>query len=192
LTISVILSGCYAEELAVGHNAKKKGLRRYHPLFATVAQTGRVLDVLHRSGNVNDSHGTITFMRDCITAVCERLSGVTVESRKGAPFSAMKSWVFSETSWAPNRWKRRYRVLLLKHRVWTLNRKPIQLESFIPHEPGYEFKAVITNKQGSAKHILLFHNGRGIQENLFLEPKGQSQMDYVPMHRLAGNRLYFF
>jgi hypothetical protein len=48
---SVICSGRYAEGLAVGYNARKKGQRSYYPLFATVAQTAQVLDVLHRSGN---------------------------------------------------------------------------------------------------------------------------------------------
>jgi hypothetical protein len=227
---SVISSGRYAEGLAVGYNAKKKGQRSYYPLFATVAQTGQVLEVLHRSGNVHDSHGALMFMRDCITAVRERLPGVTVESRKDAAFFADEivsfldrarveftisvpferfpqlkqmiesrrrwrrldgEWDYFETSWAPGCWSRRYRVLLLRHRVRTLNREPIQLELFVPHQQGYEFKAVITNKQGSAKHILLFHNGRGMQENLFSELKGQCQMDYVPTRRLAGNQLYF-
>ena len=100
-------------------------------------------------------------------------------------------WDYFETSWAPGCWTRRYRVLLLRHRVRTLNREPIQLELFVPHAPGYEYKAVITNKTGLAKRILLFHNGRGTQESLFSELKGQCQMDYVPTRRLAGNQLYF-
>lgn len=41
-------------------------------------------------------------------------------------------------------------------------RTRIQLELFVLHEPGYEFKAVIMNKQGSAKYILLFHNRQGM------------------------------
>lgn len=227
---SVISSGRYAEGLAVGYNAKKKGQRSYYPLFATVAQTGQVLDVLHRSGNVHDSHGAITFMRDCIVMVRERLPGVTVESRKDAAFFSDEivgflgragveftisvpferfpqlkemierrrrwrrldgEWDYFETSWAPGCWAIQHRVLLLRHRVRTLKKEPIQLELFAPHEHGYEFKAVITNKPGSAKNILLFHNGRGMQENLFSELKGQCQMDYVPTRRLAGNQLYF-
>jgi hypothetical protein len=55
-------------------------------LFATVAQTAQVHGVLHRSGNVHYSHGAITFMRDCIEVVRERLPGVTVESRMDATF----------------------------------------------------------------------------------------------------------
>jgi hypothetical protein len=40
-------------------------------------------------------------------------------------------------------------------------------------EEGYEFKIIVTNKRGKAKQILLFHNGRSGQENLFSELKGQ-------------------
>jgi hypothetical protein len=227
---SVIPSGRNADGLAVGYNARKKGQRSYYPLFATVAQTAQVLDVLHRSGNDHNSHGAITFMRDCIAAVRERLPGVVVESRKDAAFFSDEivglldrqgveftisvpferfprlkeliesrrrwrrldaEWDYFESSWSPQRWTRTFRVLLLRYRVQTLNREPIQLELFVPHQPGYEFKAVITNKHGSARRILLFHNGRGTQENLISEFKGQCQMDYVPTRRLAGNELCF-
>ena len=47
----------HAEGTAVGFNKEKKGARSYYPLFCTVAQTGQVLDVLHRSGNVHDAKG---------------------------------------------------------------------------------------------------------------------------------------
>jgi hypothetical protein len=227
---SVISSGRYAEGLAVGYNTKKKGQRSYYPLFCTVAQSAQVLDVLHRAGNVHDSNGAITFMRDCIASVRHRLPGVIVESRKDAAFfsdeivsfldrqrveftisvpferlSALKimiearkrwkrldrEWDFFETLWSPGCWKRRYRILLLRHRVGIINKEPIQFELFVPHQEGYEFKAVITNKVGTAKGILLFHNGRGTQESLFSELKSQCQMDYVPTRKLAGNQLYF-
>ncbi len=82
-------------------------------------------------------------------------------------------------------------MLLLRHRVHVLRREPLQLELFAPYEQGYEFKAVLTTKNGSAKAILLFHNGRGAQENQFGELKSHCQMDYVPTRPLAGNQLYF-
>jgi hypothetical protein len=102
-----------------------------------------------------------------------------------------REWDYFETYWSPRRWPFRYRVLLLRHRVHALRKEPLQLELFAPCKPGYEFKAVMTNKSGSAKAILLFHNGRSAQENQFSELKSQCQMDYVPTRRLAGNQLYF-
>jgi hypothetical protein len=81
--------------------------------------------------------------------------------------------------------------LILRHRVKKQSKEPVQLELFVPREEGYEFKVVVTNKRGTAKPILLFHNGRATQENLFSELKSQCNMDYVPTRRLSGNQLYF-
>ena len=100
-------------------------------------------------------------------------------------------WDYFESSWAPQCWDRRFRFLFLRHRVKTQRKGPVQLGLFIPHEEGYEFKVVVTNKTGKAKTILLFHNGRGAQENIFSELKSQCQMDYVPTRRLSGNQLYY-
>jgi hypothetical protein len=54
---SVVSTGRRAEGSAVGFNKVKKGQRSYYPLYATLAQSGQVLDVLHRPGNVHDSNG---------------------------------------------------------------------------------------------------------------------------------------
>lgn len=59
----------HAEGTAIGFNKAKKGQRSYYPLYCTVAQTGQVLDVLHRSGNVHDSNGAEAFVLRCIDAV---------------------------------------------------------------------------------------------------------------------------
>ena len=227
---SVISTGKFAEGTAVGYNNKRKGERSYYPLLCTIPQTGEVLDVFHRAGNVHDSHKAIEFMKGCIEAVRSRLPGVILESRKDAAFFSEKvvdfldsqgvqfsisvpfecfaelksliesrqrwkrldsQWDFFESDWAPKCWQRRYRFLFLRHRVKKQSKDPVQLELFTPHEQGYEFKVIVTNKQGKAKSILLFHNGRSSQENLFSELKSQCNMDYVPTHRLAGNQLYF-
>lgn len=77
-----------AEGTAVGFNRKHKGDRSYYPLFCTVAQTGQVLEALHRSGNVHDSHGSHGFIRQCLEAVSEAAPSATLESRlDGAFFS---------------------------------------------------------------------------------------------------------
>jgi hypothetical protein len=76
----------HAEGTAVGFNKEKKGARSYYPLFCTVAQTGQVLDVLHRSGNVHDSNGAIEFVTACVQTVRERLGSVRLEVRLDSAF----------------------------------------------------------------------------------------------------------
>ena len=109
--------------------------------------------------------------------------------RRWKPLDAQ--WDYFESDWAPKCWEKRYRFLFLRHRVKKQSKEPVQLELFVPHEEGYEFKVIVTNKRGKAKAILLFHNGRAGQENIFSELKTQCNMDYVPTRRLSGNQLYF-
>jgi len=85
---SVLSTGRFAEGTAVGFNNKKKGQRSYYPLFCTVAQTGQVLDVHHRPGNVHDANGAKAFILACIQAVRAVLPGCRIEARlDGAFFS---------------------------------------------------------------------------------------------------------
>jgi len=100
-------------------------------------------------------------------------------------------WDYFESDWAPKCWQNHYRFLFLRHRVKKQSKEPVQLGLFVPHEEGYEFKVIVTNKRGKAKPILLFHNGRASQENMFSELKSQCNLDYVPTRRLSGNQLYF-
>lgn len=66
---SVLSTKRHAENTAVGFNKKHKGRRSYYPLFCTVAQTGQVLDFLHRPGNVHDSNGAIDFVQNCYSSI---------------------------------------------------------------------------------------------------------------------------
>jgi len=59
------------EGTAVGFNRKSKGSRSYYPLFATIAQTSQVLDVLHRPGNVHDAREALEFIDETITNIKE-------------------------------------------------------------------------------------------------------------------------
>ena len=79
-------TGRFAEGTSVGYNKKKKGARSYYPLFCTIAQTGQVLDFLHRSGNVHDSNGARTFLVACLEAVREALPEAVIEVRMDSAF----------------------------------------------------------------------------------------------------------
>lgn len=75
-----------AQGAAVGFNKKKKGARSYYPLFCTVAQTGQVLNFVHRSGNVHDSNGARAFILACVAQVRRILPGAIIEVRMDSAF----------------------------------------------------------------------------------------------------------
>lgn len=75
-----------AEGMAVGFNKKRKGERSYYPLFCTIAQTGQVFDVFHRSGNVHDSNGAKAFILQCLAAVRQALPHAVLEVRMDSAF----------------------------------------------------------------------------------------------------------
>lgn len=97
---------------------------------------------------------------------------------------------FFENSWKPKKWDRRFRFLFIRKRDKKRNKGPVQLDLFIPHQYGYDFKAIVTNKVVQMKKALAFHNGRGSQEGIFGEMKSHVRMGYVPVRKLVGNRLY--
>lgn len=83
---SVLRTGRHAEGTAVGFNKHKKGQRSYYPLFCTVAQTGQVLDVHHRPGNVHDSNGASAFMVQCMKTLRATIPGIRLETRVDSAF----------------------------------------------------------------------------------------------------------
>jgi hypothetical protein len=97
---------------------------------------------------------------------------------------------YFETSWKPKSWDQRQRFLFIRKRVNRQNKAPLQLDLFVPHEAGYDFKVIVTNKRVRAKHVVAFHEGRGAQEGIFAELKSHCHLDYVPVKTLAGNQTY--
>ncbi len=226
---SVLSTKRHAEGSAAGYNKKKKGARSYYPLFCTVAQTGQVLDFLHRSGNVHDSNGAKAFILACLEAVHAVLPGVILEVRmdsaffsdeivsalhqRGVEFSIsvpferfteLKGMVegrqrwwelneevsYFEHSWKPKSWNRRFRFLFIRTRTKKQRKGPLQLDLFVPHEYGYEFKVIITNKTVQTKTVVAYHEGRGSQEGIFSELKSHCHIDYIPVKTLLGNQAY--
>jgi len=226
---SVLSTGCRAEGTAVGFNKKKKGQRSYYPLFCTVAQTGQVLDVLHRPGNVHDSRGAEEFIALCIKRIRALLPDATIEVRMDSAFfsqaivrmlarnkvdysisvpferlTALKGLIESrrrwrriddvqayfEREWKPNKWKANARFVLVRKRTRLQHKEPVQLDLFRPHEHGYEFKVIVTNKTPGAAKLISYHDGRGSQEGIFAELKTHCQLEYVPTQTLTGNQTY--
>lgn len=140
-------------------------------------------------------------------AIVRLLSGAGVEFTVSVPFArfaelkaqieARVRWrqldaerAFFESPWKPKSWDRRHRFLFIRTRNRLQSKEPVQLDLFVPHEYGYDFKVIVTNKCLSAKKTVAFHHGRGAQEGVFAELKSQAQMDYVPTRREVGNRIF--
>lgn len=99
------------------------------------------------------------------------------------------TWYF-ETSWKPQCWDRRFRFLFIRTRAKKQHKGPVQLDLFVPHEYGYEFKVIVTNKSLCAERVTAYHEGRGSQEGIFGELKSHCHQDYVPVRTLFGNQTY--
>lgn len=97
---------------------------------------------------------------------------------------------YFEADWKPKSWSKSSRFLFIRKRVKRQHKAPIQLDLFVPHEHGYEFKVIVTSKRQRAKHVIAFHEGRGSQEGIFAELKSHCHMDYVPVTTLHGNQIY--
>jgi len=72
--------------LPSGLISRRRERAAYYPLYCTLAQSGQVFDVLHRSGNVHDSKGAVAFVRQCIDRIREFLPGVIIEIRMDSAF----------------------------------------------------------------------------------------------------------
>lgn len=101
-----------------------------------------------------------------------------------------KDLAYFELPWKPRTWSRRFRFLVVRTRTVVRDKEPIQLDLFVPHVEGYEFKVIVTNRTIRARDIIYFHQGRGAQEAVFAELKSQGQLDYVPTKSLAGNQVF--
>jgi len=228
---SVISTKRHAENSAVGFNKRHKGRRSYYPLFCMAAQSGQVLDVYHRPGNVHDSNGAQDFMCEQFNSVYSENPFAKIETRTdGAFFSqnmaeylyqsgiefttsvpflrlpelkqiventSEEQWNrangetdYCDINWSPKSWEYQHRFVLVRKQMKIQNKDPIQLDLFVPLDFTYEYKVIITNKNGSASSIIKFHEGRGAQENVLSELKTDASVGYIPFKRWIPNQLY--
>ncbi len=212
---SICATSAHAEGTAAGFNPKKKGQRSYYPLFATISQLDQVLSLLHRSGNVHDSHRAKEFMTRIVELVRKALPHTIIEVRAdsafysdailvtleklGAEFTisvpferyanvkkvveSRKRWRSIDANfsgfdrrWKVDCWKRNRRFVFVKKKVKKQRKGPLQLDLFTPQEEGYEFIAIVTNKNVSIKDTVLYHHGRGSQEKMFGELKNGTNL----------------
>jgi hypothetical protein len=101
-----------------------------------------------------------------------------------------KEWSYFETNWKPKSWDTTYRFIFTRRKTKKQRKGPIQLDLFEPRDFNYDYKVIVTNKSESAKAVVLFHNGRGSQEAIFGDAKGDCGLNVIPTRRLIGNQVY--
>jgi hypothetical protein len=117
-----------------------------------------------------------------------KLKGMIESRRRWRRVNGQVSYF--EMTWKPDVWDRPFRFLFIRTRAQRQHKGPLQLDLFIPHETGYDFKVIVTNKSLKARHVVAFHEGRGSQEGILGELKSHCQMGHVPVRRRCGNQLY--
>ena len=101
-----------------------------------------------------------------------------------------KEWSYFETEWRPKSWDMKYRFIFTRRKNKKQIKGPLQLNLFEPRDFNYDYKVIVTNKRGSAKSVVLFHNGRGSQEAIFGDAKSDVALDVIPCRRLVANQVF--
>lgn len=83
---TVIRTGARVVGAERGFNPRRPKDPSYYVLTAHLAQTGTLLDVVNRPGNVNDSVGSVELLTDLIADTRRRLGAVPIEVRMDAAF----------------------------------------------------------------------------------------------------------
>ena len=84
---SVVSTGLQVDRAFRGYNPHHRKIPSYYPITAFLAETGHVLRVQNRSGNVHDGKSSIPFLRDLFAQVDETLgAGYRLNFRMDAAF----------------------------------------------------------------------------------------------------------
>jgi hypothetical protein len=84
---TVVCTGMQVEWAFRGFNPHHRKTPSYYPLLAHVAQTGQILRLRNRPGNVHDSRGAVDFLREALGTLHQRFGRwVVLECRMDAAF----------------------------------------------------------------------------------------------------------
>ena len=90
---TVLRTGRFVDGAARGFNPHHPKDKSYYPLTAHLAQTGQILRVWNRPGNVHDSHGAMEFLRVVLGDLRERFGArCRIEVRMDGAFC--QPWMF--------------------------------------------------------------------------------------------------
>jgi hypothetical protein len=206
---SVITTGASVAWAFRGFNPHHRKEPSYYPILAHLAQTGHIVRVKNRPGNVHDSKGAVAFMRDLIEDLRRRLGsslafrvsygrgllseanhrviGKTKSGLCGQSSFFKMAGIAAFDSRTPAPWEKTLRVVVYRKIVHHETKKNYQLNLFDPADGYFEYSAVSTNLTLSAGALWSFMAGRGAQEKTFAELKGEWALDVVPTRHYGAN-----
>lgn len=100
---TIVSTGLQVERAFRGFNPHRRKVKSYYPIIAHVAQTGHVLRVRNRSGNVHDGKASPPFLRDLFAQVWRDLGRrVRIEMRLDGAFfrHEIVTWLAARAEYA--------------------------------------------------------------------------------------------
>jgi hypothetical protein len=224
---TVLSTGLQVERAFRGYNPHHRKVPSYYPITAYLAETGHVLRVQNRSGNVEDGKASLGFLRDLFAQIVEtvgvgyrlvfRLDGAffkekvlsLLERRRAGyaikvPFYRwldLQAWIRQRRRWervsaevecfevvlTPAAWDLVLRVAIYRKRVFHPTRKNYQLDLFDPDDGTYEYSAVTTNLDLTARNLWYFMGGRGAHEKVIGQMKSGLAFATIPTNHYGAN-----
>ena len=99
---TVVRTGLQVERAFRGFNPHHRKDLSYYPITAHLAQTGHLLRVQNRSGNVHDGKAAVPFLRDLFTQLRESFAGTRIEIRLDGAFFRREilTWLEARAAYA--------------------------------------------------------------------------------------------
>ncbi len=100
---TVVSTGLTVERAFRGYNPHHRKVKSYYPITAYLAQTGHVMRVRNRSGNVHDGKASLPFLRDLFAQVARFLGRqLAIEMRLDGAFfrPEVVAWLRSRAAYA--------------------------------------------------------------------------------------------
>src|SRR6266508_404623 len=169
---TVVCTGAKVQWAFRGFNPHHRKALSYYPLVAHLAQTGHILRLKNRPGNVHDSKQAVAFLRELIDSLRARFG-------RAVPG-------FEHALVIPQ-WNLRLRVMIYRKHVRHETAKNFQLDLFTPDDGHFEYYAVATNMPLGLPALFAFVCGRGAQEKTLAELKGEFALDVVPTNHYGAN-----
>ena len=179
---TVLCTGHKVGGAARGYNPHHRKVPSYYPVSAFLAESGHVLRLHNRPGNVNDGKSSVPFLRVLFDQIQES------QIRRRQRWQRVEDGVDGFfTSITVKKWERTIDVAIYRKRVFHETRKNYQLDLFDPDNGTWEYCAVATNLGFDVRRLWRFMAGRGLHEKIIGELKSALALDTIPTNHYEAN-----